>query len=548
MMNRSRKKTTPVPQGENVSARSEIQEYLDIRQQRRWVFPRAALVGACAGAAALAFRAALSGADALRNGLITWAQRMPGWGWIFPILFGALGAGISVALTRRYAPETSGSGIPHLEAVLHRFRKLEWKRVLPIKFFGGILSIGSGMALGREGPTVQMGGAVGDAISGWLKVSPRERLILISAGAGAGLAAAFNAPLSGLIFVLEEVRRDFQPIVFGAVFVAAAIADIVTRIGAGQFPVFAVPSYPMPPLSSLPVFALLGVIAGLFGVLFNRGLLTSIQLYARLPDRFVLPTAAITGGVIGLVGWFSPIMIGSGHTLAETVLKGNLLLAAVPLFFATRFLLTTTSYGSGAPGGIFAPLLVLGALIGLAIGQIFHYLLPGVVPIPAVFAVVGMAAYFAAIVRAPLTGIMLIVEMTGNYSQMLPLLVACFCAYAMAEFLKDLPIYEALLERDLKRGGDKFLLEKPAVVEFTIQMDAPFAGREVRSLGLPSGCILVRCSDGKREWVPKANTRLEAHMRITAVIAPEASSGLEILRQGCEAIKKRKRKNSTEGK
>ncbi len=539
-----KEKQKPAPEEQNLLASSEIQEYLDIRQQRRWIFPRAALVGAGAGAVALGFRAALTGADALRNGLIAWAQRMPLWGWIFPILFSALGAGISVALTRRFAPETSGSGIPHLEAVLHRFRKLNWKRILPVKFIGGIISIGSGMALGREGPTVQMGGAVGDAISEWLKVSPRERLILISAGAGAGLAAAFNAPLSGLIFVLEEVRRDFQPIVFGAVFVAAAIADIVTRIGSGQFPVFAVPSYPMPPLTSLPIFALLGVIAGLFGVLFNRGLLTAISLYARLPDRFVLPAAAITGGVIGLVGWFSPLMLGSGHTLAETTLKGDLLLAAIPLFFIIRFLLTTTSYGSGAPGGIFAPLLVLGALIGLAIGQIGHVLVPAIVPIPAVFAVVGMAAYFTAIVRAPLTGIMLIVEMTGNYSQMLPLLVACFCAYAVAEFLKDLPIYEALLERDLNRGGDKFLLEKPVVVDLTIQMDAPFAGREVRFLGLPPGCILVRCSDGKREWVPKANTRLEPHMRITAVVSPEASNGLEILHQGCEATKKAKRKKS----
>ena len=137
---------------ENIAERTEIQEYLDIRQQRRLIFPRAALVGLCAGMVALFFRAALTGADALRNGMIAWAQRMPYWGWIFPILFGAAGAGISVAITRRYAPEASGSGIPHLEAVLHRFRKLEWKRVLPVKFFGGILSIGSGMALGREAP------------------------------------------------------------------------------------------------------------------------------------------------------------------------------------------------------------------------------------------------------------------------------------------------------------------------------------------------------------------------------------------------------------
>lgn len=515
------------------SIRSEIQEYLDIRQQRRWIFPRAALVGAGAGIVALLFRVALSSADDFRNGLISWAHSMPTLGWIFPVVFTMLGAGISVAITRRYAPEVSGSGIPHLEAVLQRFRKLEWKRVLPVKFFGGILAIGSGLTLGREGPTVQMGGAMGDAISRWLKVSERERLTLISAGAGAGLAAAFNAPLSGLVFVLEEVRRDFQPIMFGAAFVAAVIADIIVQIGSSQFPVFAVPSYPLPPLAALPIFAVLGVFAGALGVLFNRSLLITIEWYAHLPARCVLPAAAITGGIIGLVGWFSPLMIGSGNTLAESTLKGELLFATIPVFFGVRLLLTATSYGTGAPGGIFAPLLVLGALMGLAIGQIAHGVLPNVVPIPEVFAVVGMAAYFTAIVRAPLTGIMLIVEMTGDYSQMLPLLTSCFCAYAVAEYLKDLPIYEALLERDLKRSGGEHILKEPMVVEFTIGADAPFAGKQVRSLGLPAGCVLVRCSDGKREWVPKATTRLEPHMRIAAVISPDASNALELLREGC---------------
>ena len=184
-----------------------------------------------------------------------------------------------------------------------------------------------------------------------------------------GLAAAFNAPLSGLIFVLEEVRRDFQPIVFGAAFVAAAVADIIARIGSGQFPIFTVPSYPVPPLTSLPIFALLGLSAGLLGVLFNRSLLFTIEAYARVPARFRVIAAALTGGMIGLIGWFSPLMIGSGHALAEFALKGDLLLSTIPLFFAIRFLLTTTSYGTGAPGGIFAPLLVLGSLIGLAIGQ-----------------------------------------------------------------------------------------------------------------------------------------------------------------------------------
>lgn len=536
MAKQNKKSDKPVDNAPSDAARSEIQEYLDVRELRRWIFPRAALVGFLAGIVALLFRAALIGMDTLRNTMIDFANGYPYFGWMVPVLFTAVGAVVAVMLTRRYAPEASGSGIPHLEAVLHRLRDLEWSRVLPVKFFGGILAIGGGLALGREGPTVQMGGAVGDAVSRALKVSPRERRTLIAAGAGAGLAAAFNAPLSGLVFVLEEVRRDFQPIVFGAAFVASVIADIVARIGTGPFPVFTVPNYANPPLPSLFIFVIVGVVAGVLGVMFNRGLLGTMNLYGRIPEKYFVPAVGLTGGIVGLIGWFSPLSIGSGHSLAESALKGELLLGAIPLFFIVRFALTTTSYSTGTPGGIFAPLLVLGALIGLAIGMIANRFVPDVAPIPAVFAVVGMAAYFTAIVRAPLTGIMLIVEMTGNYSLLLPLLVSCFCAYAIAEYMNDLPIYESLLERDLnKTGGTAAVLKVPAVVEYIIQEGAPYIGKEIRNLGLPSGCILVRVADGQREWVPKANTRLQAHMRITAVIAPEASDSIRTLRHGCEA-------------
>jgi CIC family chloride channel protein len=518
-------------------ALSEIQEDLNIREQRRRMFPRAAFVGLCAGMVASFFRIALAGADAFRNGLIEWSHQYPFWGWAFPMFFGMAGALLSVILVRSFAPEASGSGVPHLEAVLHRLRVLDWKRILPVKFIAGTLALGGGLALGREGPTVQMGGAIGDAISKWLKVPPRERRTLIAAGAGAGLAAAFNAPLSGVIFVLEEIQRDFHPFVFGAAFLAAAIADIVSRVLSGAFPVFSIPDYPTPPIASLPIFALLGIFAGLLGVVFNRSLLGTMNLFARVKGRWSLPVAASVGALVGLAGWFSPMMIGGGHSLAEAALAGNLILSVIPAFFVIRFLMTILSYGTGAAGGIFAPLLALGALLGLALGQIANRIAPGIVPQPAVFAVVGMAAYFTAIVRAPLTGIVLIVEMTGNYRQMLPLLVACFCAYAVAELLKDLPIYEALLERDLLRDGSHIKLKEPMVMEFLIEQGAPFVGREVRLLGLPPGCVLVRCTEGACVFVPTATTTLEAHMKITVVIAPEAAHGLTKLRNGCKGRK-----------
>ena len=373
------------------SIESEIQEDLMIRNQRRRIFPRAALVGLGAGLVASAFRAVLAGSELLRNNLIEWSQRFPVWGWIFPLLFGVLGAILSVFLVRQFAPEASGSGIPHLEAVLHRIRDLNWKRVLPVKFIAGFLAIGSGMALGREGPTVQMGGAVGDAVAKWLKVLPKERRTLIAAGAGSGLAAAFNAPLSGVIFVLEEIQRDFHPLVFGAAFLAAVIADVVARILTDAFPVFSIPDYPTPPTASLPIFAVLGILAGLLGVGFNKGLLGMLNLFSRLKQSGIYLVAATCGSLIGIIGWFNPAMVGSGHSLSETILAGSMGLAAIPLFFLVRFLLTLTSYSTGTAGGIFAPLLVLGALLGLSIGEIGHMIAPDIVPITAVFDVVGMA-------------------------------------------------------------------------------------------------------------------------------------------------------------
>ncbi|MEZ4736970.1 MAG: H(+)/Cl(-) exchange transporter ClcA [Caldilineaceae bacterium] len=356
MVSKSREALSPAPTSTaTAQARSELHEYLSANQQRRHLFPRSALVGLCAGIVAVIFRTLLTWADVVRTDIVLWTQQSAAWGWIVPVLVGATGAALSVFLVRRYAPEASGSGIPHLKATFHRLRELRWWRILPVKMVGGVLAIGSGMALGREGPTVQMGGAMGDAIARWLKVSARDRLVLIASGAGAGLAAAFNAPLSGLVFILEEVQRDFRPAVFGAAFLAAAVADIVARFATGQLPVFAVPTYPAPPLEAMPVFVLLGLVAGLLGVAFNWGILTVLNLFDRIPSHLRVALAAVVGGGAGLIAWFSPIAVGGGHTLAEQALEGHFLLSAIPLWFLLRFGLTLVSYGTGAPGGIFAP-------------------------------------------------------------------------------------------------------------------------------------------------------------------------------------------------
>ncbi|MFN8544493.1 MAG: H(+)/Cl(-) exchange transporter ClcA [Candidatus Binatia bacterium] len=510
----------------------EIRDFLRAHEQRRRQLPRAILIGILSGLTAVAFSRTLAAADLLRTGLIEYAHGCPGWGVIVPALLGALGAAIAVSLVRQVAPEASGSGIPHLKAVVHHLRTMRWGRVLGVKFVGGVVGIGGGLTLGREGPTIQMGGAIGQMVSGWFTCSPRERQTLITAGAGAGLAAAFNAPLAGLVFVLEEVQRDFAPTVFTATLIAAATADVVTRLLTGQLPVFHVETHAIPPLLALPVSLLLGLAAGVLGVAFNRSLVGTLDLFQRIRRWPPWVTGALVGIAVGAVGWFVPEALGGGHRLVERTLAGQLPLRALVGFFGLRFCLTMVSYGSGAPGGIFAPLLVLGSELGLGLGLLSQWVLPGTVEHPETFAVVGMAAYFTAIVRAPLTGIVLMVEMTGDYSLILPLLVACLSAYGVADLLRDRPVYEALLERDLLRGHEGPALPGTLLLELTVAPGAPFEGKCVRDLGLPAGCILITLHRHLREEVPTAASLIQAGDRITAVVSPEAVSAVALLRHG----------------
>ncbi len=516
----------------------EIRDFDRRQERRRRVVPRAALVGLLAGLVASAFRLTLEALDRAREALFRAAHGMPRpWGLLLVLAVCGIAAGAGLWLVRRFAPETSGSGIPHLKAVLHRLRGMRWRRVLAVKFASGTLGIGAGLALGREGPTVQMGGAVGQMVSRWLRSNTRERHILIAAGAGAGLAAAFNAPLAGVIFVLEELRRDFAPGALTGAFVASVTSDVVVRLIINQKPVFHVASPPVPPLSCLPLFLILGVAAGLLGVAFNRTLLGTLRLFERTARWPLGLPAALVGMAVALVGWFAPEALGGGGALVQDTLSGRMGIEALAVFLLLRFGMTMASYGTGTAGGIFAPLLVLGAQTGLLVGLLGRPIFPSAAGFGTSFAVVGMAALFTSIVRAPLTGIVLILEMTSSYPLMLPLLAACFTAYALADMLHDRPIYEALLERDLLRGQPQPAEEEGGqakIVEVLVEAGSPFDGRRVADLGLPPGCLLITLQRDDRDEVPSRDTVLHAGDRLIAVVAPSATGGIETLRHGAD--------------
>ena len=509
----------------------EVRDFVRAHERRRRQFPRAFIVGLLVGLVGVCFRGLLTFAERWRENLFDLGHQF-WWGLPVATLFCAIFAGVGVALVPLFAPEASGSGIPHLKAVLHRLRPLRWKRVLPVKFAGGFLAIGAGLTLGREGPTVQMGGAVGQMVSEKMGATARERQNLIAAGAGAGLSAAFNAPLAGLVFVLEEVQRDFAPGVFSVAFVACVTSDVVCRVLLGQLPVFHVQQYDAPPLLSVPLWVVLGIVTGAFGVLFNRALLMTLNWFTKARSWKPGAIGALVGGALAIIAWYSPMTAGDGHHLVEQTLAGNVPLEQLPGQFSLRFAMMMASYATGAAGGIFAPLLVLGAQLGLVVGEIGQRFVPEAAPNAAMFAVVGMAAYFTAIVRAPLTGIVLIVEMTGNYNLMLPLLIACFCAYIVADSLGDAPIYEALLRRDLTRAQEKPHLKQNLLLELTVAPDAPFDGQRLGDLKLPAGCVVVTIERGDELLVASPDIELEAGDRFNAIISPAAAAAAVTLREG----------------
>ena len=371
----------------------------------------------------------------------------------------ALLAGASYYIVKRFAPETGGSGIPEIEASMQDLRPVRWWRVIPVKFLGGVGSLGSGMVLGREGPTVQLGANIGQMVADVGRVKDREtRHTLLAAGSAAGLTTAFNAPLAGILFVIEEMRSEFNYnlISVKAVFVGAVMATIACRMVSGQSPILLLGSYDMPAQSTLWLYLVLGLLFGVIGIGFNKFLLwlqqKFLDFYQGSMLRFVL-TGAFIGGCCGLFGLYLPQAVGGGFDVVHQVSAGQIGLGLLMLVFVLRFLTSTISFSSGAAGGIFSPLLALGASFGGIFGYVADMMFPESQLQMGSFVIAGMGALFAATVRAPLTGTVLVLEMTASYTLLLPMIITCLGATIVAQWLGGWPLYTVLMEKILERNG-----------------------------------------------------------------------------------------------
>lgn len=491
-----------------------IGNYL-LRVDRKIHFFRAALVGILSGGIAVLFQLSLDAVERTRIIALSSLHSFPKWGWLVLPGASAILAAIAGYLTERFAPSASGSGIPHIRAVLQRKREIDWRRLLPVKFFGGILSLGAGLSMGREGPTVQMGAAAGEALAEKLGMDHRSRRNLIASAAGAGLGAAFNAPLAGFIFVVEELQRELSPLTFVSALIASVTAVAISRIFTGQLPSFHIHNYPFPPITALPLFAVMGLVSGYAGVFFNYALLRTVRYSQQLRLK-LWQKAAIAGGITGLAGWWLPEALGGGHRIAESILRGNFVTTDVVPFLLIllvgKFALTLIGYASGAPGGIFAPLLVFGAIIGILFGQLSVFIFPNTSATPAAYAVIGMASMFTAIVRAPLTGIVLILEMTGNQEQLFALILACLIAYLVAEHARSTPIYDALLEIDLQRDKSETptVSSEPHLILITVASHSVMDGVRIQDLKLPTNTVFISVRRGSEELIATSEIELIA--------------------------------------
>ncbi|WP_322997209.1 MULTISPECIES: H(+)/Cl(-) exchange transporter ClcA [Pseudomonadota] len=450
-----------MPQPPHVSPsnqRFRLQHLLKLRETQMVslrILLLAALVGTLAGLVGALFQRGTAWIFSARPAFIT--QHLSGSWLLIPALFAlsALLAMLAYYLVHRFAPETSGSGVPEIEGAVQDLRPTRWRRVLPVKFIGGLGSLGSGLVLGREGPTIQMGANLGQMITEKFKVHDGDsRHILLLAGAAGGLAAAFNAPLAGILFVIEEMRPQFKYnlISIKAVVLGSVCATIMMRLLNGQAAILQVGQFSTAPLKTLWLYLVLGLCIGVAGIAFNRCLLFLQDVFQRFYQgkclRFVL-TGGLLGGVFGVVGLYMPAIVGEGYDVIHQTMAGGVALPMLALFFVLRFFTSTLSFSSRAPGGIFSPLLALGTLFGGAFGYVALDWFPGYGLEVGAFGIAGMGALFAATVRAPITGILLVLEMTDNYQLILPMIITCLGATIVAQYLGGRPLYTVLLEKTL---------------------------------------------------------------------------------------------------
>ena len=448
--------------------------------ERTMITLLALIIGVVGGYGAILFRMVIHSIENLSFGasehLLGTLGSLAWWQRLLPPL---IGISLVAPFVHWLAQEAKGHGVPEvMEAVALREGRIR-VRVVFIKLIASAISIGTGCSVGREGPIVQIGSAGGSALGQILRVSRRRMRILVGCGAAAGLAATFNAPIAGVLFAMEVLLGEYGTMTLSPIVISSVIATVISRAHLGNSPAFQIPemlkTFSWASFWEIGTFLLLGLAAGALGVLFSRAVYFSEDTF----ERIKLPVwvrGIIGGGLVGGVVVFFPNVAGVGYDTIEGLMRGDLATISAPgsaltlltagwmiaaALFLAKLMATALTLGAGGSGGIFAPSLFLGASAGFFIGQIFNVLLPGMVNAPQAYALVGMGALVAGATHAPLTSIIILFEMTGDYRIILPLMLACISSTLIAQKIDEESIYTRKLSRrgiKLRRGREENVL------------------------------------------------------------------------------------------
>lgn len=419
--------------------KSYVQSKLQSREDQVFLV-LALVIGVLTGLAVVAFILVTE-----RFGMRLYPPHAARWRRLAFPLAGSLAVGY---LLYKYFPDARGSGVPQTKAALYaRDGRITFRTIIG-KFLCTSVTLASGIPLGREGPSVQVGAGIASVLGRNLGLRPEKIKALIPVGAAAAIAAAFNTPMAAVLFALEEIVGDLHAPVLGSVVLASAAAWITLHLFLGNTPLFKVPAYQLASPWEFAIYAVLGVAGGIISVAFTETLLHLRHRFLRLSQKSAWLQPAAGGLAVGIAGWFVPQVLGVGYTYVGDALNSNMALKLMLLLVLLKFITVTTSYASGNAGGIFAPALFMGSMLGGSLGTFAHYLFPAHTASPGAYALVGMGTLFAGIIRAPMTSVVMIFEMTRDYNVIVPLMISNLVSLFISSRLQPTSIYEALAEQD----------------------------------------------------------------------------------------------------
>ena len=495
---------------EKMKIKNNYDAVINTHSKNLHILYKSILIGLLVGVVASLYRLILMGAEELSLNIFSYLKLHF---ILLPIAFLLLiGIGLIVGKLISKFNMIGGSGIPQVKGIIMGYFKSNWLGTLISKFIGGALSILGGLSLGREGPSIQLGACVAQGVGDKFSKSRTEKKVLIASGASAGLAAAFNAPLAGAMFAMEEIFKYLSPIILLSTMASAVAADFVSRMFFGSTPIFDFKVISSIPLSEYWLLFLLGAVLGIAGAFYNYILILTQKIYKKIKWLNVKTRTLVPFILAGILGILFPLALGSGHKIiGELQLPASI--TFLLLILVIKFAFSIISFGSGAPGGIFFPLLIIGAVIGAIFGNVSINFLGVNQNLFYNFIILAMAGYFTAIVRAPITGVILLTEMTGSFTHLLSLAVVSIVAYVVADLLKSAPIYDSLLENQILEREieiDEHDDSKKVTIEVVVHYGSIAEKKLVKEINFPKDCLLIAIKRRGKEFIPRGDTKILA--------------------------------------